>query len=71
MLRNKKFLILAGLTAYAYYKYNSMTPEAKQKLTEDIKLKGKNIFDKYVPDQVKQFFRSTDASSDHHHKTSA
>ncbi len=60
MLQNKKLLVFAGLAAYAYYKYSTMTPEAKQKLTSDIKDKAKNIFDKYVPDQAKDLFKSAD-----------
>ncbi len=58
MLQNKKLLVFAGLAAYAYYKYSSMTPEAKQKLTADVKEKAKNIFEKYVPDQAKDLFKT-------------
>ena len=58
MLQNKKLLVFAGLAAYAYYKYSSLTPEAKQKLNSDLKEKAKNIFEKYVPDQAKDLFKT-------------
>lgn len=59
MFQNKKSatpLLLAGLAAFAYYKYSKMTPEQKQDLTGTIKEKGKKIYDKYVPQSVKDMF---------------
>lgn len=49
-------LLLAGLAAFAYYKYNKMSPEQKQELTGNIKEKGKKLYDKYVPQSVKNMF---------------
>jgi hypothetical protein len=55
MLENRKSaapLLLAGLAAFAYYKYSKMTPEKKH----DLKEKGKDLLDKYVPQSVKKLF---------------
>lgn len=55
MLENKRSaapLLLAGLAAFAYYKYSKMTPEKKN----DLKEKGKDLVDKYVPQSVRKFF---------------
>ena len=49
-------LLLAGLAAYAYYKYNKMTPEERRKTMEGMKEKGKKIYDEYVPNEVKNMF---------------
>ena len=49
-------LLLAGLAAYAYYKYNKMTPEEKRQAMAGIKEKGKKIYDEYVPNEVKNMF---------------
>jgi len=59
MLQNKRSatpLLLAGLAAFAYYKYSKMSPAQKQDLTGTIKEKGKKIYDKYVPQSVKDMF---------------
>ncbi|HEY9341805.1 MAG TPA: hypothetical protein VIQ23_09505 [Hanamia sp.] len=56
MLENKRSaapLLLAGLAAFAYYKYSKMTPEKKN----DLKEKGKDLLDKYVPQPLKKFFK--------------
>lgn len=53
MLQNKRSaapLLLAGLAAFAYYKFSKMTPEKKR----DLKEKGKSLLDKYVPQPVKK-----------------
>jgi hypothetical protein len=55
MLENKRSaapLLLAGLAAFAYYKYSKMTPERKN----DLKEKGKDLLDKYVPQSVRKLF---------------
>ena len=56
MLGNKKGLLLAGLAAYAYYKYNKMSAAEKEKLVGGIKQKGKKLYDDYVPDGLKNMF---------------
>lgn len=55
MLRNTKSsapLLLAGLAAFALYKYKKMSPEKKNEL----KGKGKDLIDKYIPDSLRNFF---------------
>ena len=45
-------LLLAGLAAFAYYKFNKMSPEKKN----DLKKKGMDLVDKYVPQPLKDMF---------------
>lgn len=47
-----KFL-LAGLAAFAWYKYSKMSSEEKTKMTSNLKEKGKRVYDQYVPKEVK------------------
>ena len=47
-----KFL-LAGLAAFAWYKYSKMSAEEKTKMTSNLKEKGKRVYDQYVPKEVK------------------
>jgi len=58
MFGNKKTggLILAGLAAYAYYKYNKMTEEEKRKMVGGLKEKGQKLYDQYVPSEIKNMF---------------
>jgi hypothetical protein len=59
MLQNRKSgapLLLAGLAAFAYYKYSKLSPERKQDITGTIKEKGKKIYDKLVPQSIKNMF---------------
>ncbi|HEX8460301.1 MAG TPA: hypothetical protein VF623_02680 [Segetibacter sp.] len=60
MAQNKKApaggLLLAGLAAYAYYKYSKMTSEEKENLVGDLKAKGQKLYDEYMPEQVKTMF---------------
>ncbi len=58
MIQNRKTgsLLLAGFAAYAYYKYTKMSPEQKKDLTGTIKQNGKDLYDKYVPTEVKNLF---------------
>ena len=44
-------LLLAGLAAFAYYKFNKMSPAKKNELKD----KGMDLVDKYAP-QLKSFF---------------
>lgn len=55
MANNKKSntpLLLAGLAAFAYYKFNKMSPGKKNEL----KQKGMDLVDKYVPQPLKDMF---------------
>ena len=50
-----EILVVAGLAAFAYYKYSKMTAEEKQKIHDDIKEIGQNVVKGLVPDQIKAF----------------
>ncbi len=56
-------LLLAGAAAYAYYKYNKMTPEERRQVVAGVKEKGQRIYDKYVPGEVKNLFDKKGQSS--------
>lgn len=56
-------LLLAGLAAFAYYKYSKLSPEKKNDLTGTIKEKGKQLYDKYVPDELKNIFENKKENS--------
>ncbi|MES2647135.1 MAG: hypothetical protein V4717_09690 [Bacteroidota bacterium] len=72
MLGNKKGLLLAGIAAYAYYKYNKMSAAEKEKMVGGLKEKGRKFYDQYVPSEVKNMFekkgqtagRTTDETGD-------
>ena len=57
MLRNTKIptggLLLAGLAAFAYYKYSKMSEEEKKDLVNNVKDKGQKLYDQYVPEDIK------------------
>ena len=42
-------LVLAGLAAFAWYKYSKMSADQKSKLTSDLKEQGKKILGQVVP----------------------
>lgn len=42
-------LLLAGIAAFAYYKYNKMTAQQKKDLVDGLKEKGKNLFGRFAP----------------------
>ncbi len=54
MLQKKTGLILAGLAAYAAYKYSKMSADQKTSLME----KGKRLANQYLPDNLKNIFDS-------------
>ncbi len=49
-------LLAAGLAAFAYYKYSKMSEEQKRNLVSDLKEKAQNLYDQYVPAEVKDIF---------------
>ena len=58
-MRNKSSfttLLLAGAAAYAYYKYSKMTPEQRKSLVGNLKQKGKDLMDEYLPGSMKSGF---------------
>ena len=63
MLRNNArsgSLLLAGLAAFAYYKYSKMTPEERRRLFDGLKEKGRKLVDEYVPADIKDKFMKKD-----------
>ena len=60
MLRSKSGLLLAGLAAYAAYKwYSKMDPTKKKDMVDNLKQKGKDLVDKFVPQNVRDQFSET------------
>ena len=53
---NKSGLLLAGLAAFAYYKYNKMSEDQKRDMVNNLKQKGQKLYDDYVPENVKSMF---------------
>ncbi len=49
-------LLAAGLAAFAYYKYSKMSEEQKRNLAGDLKDKAQNLYDQYMPTEVKDLF---------------
>jgi hypothetical protein len=47
-----KKLLLAGLAAYAYYRYKKMSPEEKANITNKVKETGRS-FSENLPSQLK------------------
>jgi hypothetical protein len=45
--------LLAGLAAFAYYKYSRLTQDQKRELADNLKQKGKQLYDQYVPESLK------------------
>ena len=67
MLQNKKMpgtLLVAGIAAYAYYRYTKMTEEEKKNLVGDLKQKGQKLYDQYVPEEIKGFFAKKQEQDD-------
>ena len=52
-------LLLAGLAAYAYYKYNKMSDDQKRDLVSNLKQKGQKLYNDYVPENVKSMISKT------------
>ena len=46
-------LILAGLAAFAYYKYSKLTADQKRDMVNNLKEKGQKLYDQYIPENVK------------------
>ena len=47
-------LILAGLAAFALYKYSKMSPDQKSQLTSNLREQGKKILGQVVPGMKSQ-----------------
>jgi hypothetical protein len=48
-------LVIAGLAAFAYYKYSKLTREEKNNIVTDLKETGRNIIKELIPEQIKSF----------------
>ena len=50
-------LILAGIAgAVGYYLYSRLSEEEKKEMVDNLKQKGKKVYDDYVPDDLKNKF---------------
>lgn len=73
MTQNKKSLatgglVLAGLAAYAWFKYSKMSQEEKTNLVNDLKGRGQKLYDDYVPQNIKDMMGSkTNTASPNSH----
>jgi hypothetical protein len=67
MINNKKLpagaLLAAGLAAFAYYKYSKMTEEQKSNLVGDLKGKAQDLYEQYMPAEVKDIFARKGSSN--------
>lgn len=50
----KRGIILAAAAAFAYYKYSKLTEDQKRDLASNFKQKAQNLYDQYVPENLKQ-----------------
>ena len=57
MLFNKRNtgLLLAGVAAYAAYRYSKMSKSERKDMTDRVKATGKKMYDEYVPGTVKNW----------------
>jgi hypothetical protein len=46
-------LILLGLAAFGLYKYSKMSADERRNLANNLKKKGKKMYDQYVPGNIK------------------
>ncbi|MEP6846091.1 MAG: hypothetical protein ABI861_08805 [Panacibacter sp.] len=46
-------LVIGGLAAYAYYRYAKMSVEEKREIVETLKKRGKEMYDEYMPAELK------------------
>lgn len=52
-------LVIAGLAAFAYYRYTKLTAEEKNNIVNDLRETGKNIVKELVPEGIKNFLPET------------
>ena len=52
-------LVIAGLAAFAYYKYSRLSEEEKRNIANDIKETGRNIMKELIPEGIKSFLPET------------
>ena len=56
-------MLIAGLAAFAYYKYSKLSEEQKRNLVGDLKEKGKKLYDQYAPEEIKNMFGKTETGT--------
>jgi hypothetical protein len=42
-------LIVGGLAAFAYYKFKKLSPQEKKDIVDNLKQKGKKLYDEFIP----------------------
>jgi hypothetical protein len=52
----KGLLILGAIAGFAYYKYSKMSADQKRDMMNNLKEKGKKMYDDYVPNNLKDTF---------------
>lgn len=59
MKRKKKarILLLAGVTAFAYYLYSKLTAEQKNDLLIAIRETSRKLYDQFMPEPIKNMFQ--------------
>jgi len=64
-------LLLAGLAAFAYYKYSKMSEQEKNSMVSGWKEKGQKLYDEYIPENIKNMVnkKSNAESNGQHHAT--
>lgn len=67
MLRNRKTgaFVLAGLAAFAYYRYSKMTPGERTQLTSTLKDKAKSLVDQLIPGGLGNVFGDSAKIKEH------
>ena len=63
MLGKKGTVLLAGLAALAYYKYNKMSVTEKEDLKNNLKKTGQKIVDQLPPEIKNLFGNSLDSKT--------
>ena len=62
-------LLLAGIAAFAYYKYSQMSEQQRKDLVNNWKQKGQKLYDEYVPENIKNAVgkkQGSGANGQHH-----
>jgi hypothetical protein len=61
-------LLLAGVAAFAYYKYSQMSEQQRKDLVNNWKERGQKLYDDYVPENVKNMVKKqgSGANGQHH-----
>ena len=64
-------LLLAGIAAFAYYKYNQMSEQQRKDLVNNWKDKGQKLYDDYIPENIKNMVGKKEGagSNGQHHAT--